>query len=44
MVVYNDVSGPYRNIYLRELKYFITFMDDYSMITWTFLMKDRKFL
>lgn len=41
-IVYSDVWGPSSIISLFGFKYFITFMDDYSRVTWVYLLKNKS--
>ncbi|KAL0302731.1 UNVERIFIED_CONTAM: Retrovirus-related Pol polyprotein from transposon TNT 1-94 [Sesamum angustifolium] len=41
-LVHSDIWGPCRFESLREFRYFITFVDDYSRMTWVYLLKDRS--
>lgn len=38
-IVHSNVRGPI-NIFHNKIQYFVTFVDDYSCITWFFLMKN----
>ena len=38
-IVYSDVWGPCPVMSLTEFKYFVTFVDDFSRVTWLYLMK-----
>ena len=40
-LVHSDVWGPCPVMYPNGFKYFITFVDDFSRITWLYLMKSR---
>ena len=40
-LVHNDVWGPSRSTSTLRIRYFVTFIDDYSQCTWLFLMKTR---
>ena len=40
-LVHTDVWGPCRTASTLEFQYFVTFIDDYSRCTWSFLMKNR---
>jgi transposase InsO family protein len=40
MLVHSDVWGPSRVTSKLGFRYFVTFVDDYSMVTWLYLMKD----
>ncbi|XP_077219783.1 uncharacterized protein LOC143853971 [Tasmannia lanceolata] len=39
-LVHSDVWGPARTISLFGFLYFVVFIDDYSRMTWTYLIKD----
>ena len=41
-VVHTDIWGPTRVKSVFDFSYFVTFIDDYSRMTWLFLMKDRS--
>ncbi|KAL0375663.1 UNVERIFIED_CONTAM: Retrovirus-related Pol polyprotein from transposon RE2 [Sesamum calycinum] len=41
-LVHSDIWGPCRFESLRGFRYFITFVDDYSRMTWVYLLKDRS--
>ncbi|KAK4391658.1 Retrovirus-related Pol polyprotein from transposon RE2 [Sesamum angolense] len=41
-LVHSDIWGPCRFESLRGFRYFITFIDDYSRMTWVYLLKDRS--
>ena len=41
-LVHSDVWGPCPTISHKGFKYFVTFIDDFSRITWVFLMKSRS--
>ena len=41
-LVHYDVWGPCLDLSLNEFKYFVTFVDDFSHITWLYLMKSRS--
>ena len=36
-----DVWGPYPVLSPTGFKYFVTFVDDFSFVTWLYLMKSR---
>ena len=40
-LVYTDVWGPSRTEPTSGFRYFVTFIDDYYLCTWLFLMKTR---
>ncbi|XP_077254152.1 uncharacterized protein LOC143893080 [Tasmannia lanceolata] len=40
--VHSDVWGPARTTSLFGFRYFVVFIDDYSHMTWTYLIKDRS--
>ena len=40
-LVHSDIWGPI-NIVSNKFQYFVTFVDDYSHMTWLFLMKARS--
>jgi hypothetical protein len=39
-IVHTDVWGPSPTLAILGFKYFVTFMDDFSRMTWIFLMKE----
>ncbi|KAL0285929.1 UNVERIFIED_CONTAM: Retrovirus-related Pol polyprotein from transposon RE2 [Sesamum angustifolium] len=41
-LVHSDIWGPCLFESLRGFRYFITFVDDYSRMTWDYLLKDRS--
>ncbi|XP_059624064.1 uncharacterized protein LOC132267041 isoform X3 [Cornus florida] len=41
-LVHSDVWGPIKHSSINKFHYFVTFVDDYSRLTWLFLMKDRS--
>ena len=41
-LVHYDVWDPCQVLSLTEFKYFVTFMDDFSRVTWLYLMKSRS--
>ena len=40
-LVHYDVSGPCPILFPIGFKYFVTFVDDFSRVTWLYLMKSR---
>ena len=40
-LVHSDVWGPSPVLSLTGFKYFVTFVDDFSRVTWIYLMKSR---
>lgn len=42
VLVHSDVWGPTRVPSTFGFRYFVTFIDDFSRVTWLFLMKDRS--
>ena len=40
-LVYSDVWGPFPTMSLTGFKYFVTFVDDFSRVTWIYLMKSH---
>ena len=40
-LVHYDVWGPYPIMSPTGFKYFVTFIDDFSRVTWLYLMKSR---
>ena len=40
-LVHYDVWGPCSVLFSIRFKYFITFVDDFSRVTWLYLMKNR---
>ena len=40
-LVHSDVQGPCRVSSIRGFRYFIMFVDDFTRMTWVYLMKDR---
>ncbi|KAK4402403.1 Retrovirus-related Pol polyprotein from transposon RE1 [Sesamum angolense] len=41
-LVHSDIWGPCRFESINSFRYFITFVDDYSRMTWVYLLKDRS--
>ena len=41
-LVHSDVWGPCPVMSKTGFKYFVTFVDDYSRVTWLYLMKSRS--
>ncbi|CAN1815372.1 Retrovirus-related Pol polyprotein from transposon TNT 1-94, partial [Linum perenne] len=41
-VIHSDIWGPMRVKNLHSTRWFITFIDDHTRMTWTFLMKDKS--
>ncbi|KAK4390000.1 Retrovirus-related Pol polyprotein from transposon TNT 1-94 [Sesamum angolense] len=41
-LVHSDIWGPCRFESINGFRYFITFVDDYSRMTWVYLLKDRS--
>ena len=41
-LVHFDVWGPCPVLSLTRFKYFVTFVDDFSRVTWFYLMKSRS--
>ena len=41
-LIQSDVWGPCPVISATEFKYFVTFVDDFSRVTWLYLMKSRS--
>ena len=41
-LVHYDVWGPCLVLSLTGFKYFVTFVDDFSRVTWFYLMKSRS--
>ena len=41
-LVYSDVWGPCPVVSSTGFRYFVTFVDDYSRMTWLYLMKNRS--
>ncbi|CAN1338667.1 Retrovirus-related Pol polyprotein from transposon TNT 1-94 [Linum perenne] len=41
-IVHSDVWGPTKVKNLNGARWFITFIDDHTRITWTYLMKDKS--
>ena len=41
-LVHYDVWGLCLVLSLTEFKYFVTFVDDFSRVTWLYLMKSRS--
>ena len=38
-LVHYDVWGPYPVLSPTRFKYFVSFVDDFSLVTWLYLMK-----
>ncbi|KAK8956812.1 hypothetical protein KSP39_PZI000126 [Platanthera zijinensis] len=41
-LLHSDVWGPYKTTSISGFRYFITFIDDYSRMTWLYLLRDRS--
>ncbi|KAK8921120.1 hypothetical protein KSP39_PZI020446 [Platanthera zijinensis] len=41
-LLHSDVWGPYKHTSISGFRYFITFIDDYSRLTWLYLLRDRS--
>ena len=41
-VIHSDVWGPYRIKTVTEKRWFITFIDDHTRVTWVFLLHDKS--
>ena len=41
-LIHSDIWGPSRTTGLCGSKYFVTFIDDYSRLTWVFILKNRS--
>lgn len=41
-IIYCDIWGPYSKPSLDGSHYFLTIVDDYSRVTWTYLMKTKS--
>lgn len=41
-VVHSDVWGPAPTVSLSGFKYFVTFVGDYSQVTWVYLLKSKS--
>jgi hypothetical protein len=39
-IVHSDVWGPFSSS-LDDFKYFVTFIDDFSRVTWVYLLKSK---
>jgi len=42
MVIHSDVWGPANNISLNDKRWFISFIDDHTRVTWIYLMKSKS--
>jgi hypothetical protein len=40
-IVHSDVWGPSLVVSLSVFRWFVIFIDDYSYITWVYLLKDK---
>ena len=40
-LIHSNVWGPCSVMSLTGFKYFVTFIDDFSLVTWLYLMKSR---
>ncbi|KAK8925796.1 hypothetical protein KSP39_PZI018370 [Platanthera zijinensis] len=40
--VHSDIWGPYKITSVFGYRYFVTFVDDYSRVTWLYLLRDRS--
>jgi hypothetical protein len=41
-LIHSDVWGPSRVKHVTGARWFVTFIDDHSRVTWLFLMKDKS--
>uniref|UniRef100_A0A2N9FV09 Integrase catalytic domain-containing protein n=1 Tax=Fagus sylvatica TaxID=28930 RepID=A0A2N9FV09_FAGSY len=41
-LVHSDIWGPARTTSLCDARYFVTFIDDHSRLTWVYVLKDRS--
>ena len=41
-LVHSDVWGPYSTSSMNGYKYFVTFIDCFSRVTWLYLMKNKS--
>lgn len=41
-IVHSDIWGPSRFASLSNAKWFVTFIDDHTRLTWVFLMKEKS--
>ena len=41
-IVHVDVCGPMRTIGLKGERYFLLFVDDFTRMTWMFLLKNKS--
>uniref|UniRef100_A0A2N9ERL8 Integrase catalytic domain-containing protein n=1 Tax=Fagus sylvatica TaxID=28930 RepID=A0A2N9ERL8_FAGSY len=41
-LVHSDIWGPARTTGLCDARYFVTFIDDHSRLTWVYVLKDRS--
>ena len=41
-VVHSDIWGPSRVDSFDGYKYYVTFIDDYSRVTWVYLLKSKS--
>ncbi|KAK8921170.1 hypothetical protein KSP39_PZI019934 [Platanthera zijinensis] len=42
ILVHSDIWGPYKITSISGYRYFVTFIDDYSRMTWLYLLRDRS--
>jgi len=41
-LVHSDIKGPSRASSIKDFRYFLIFVDDFSRITWLYLLKERS--
>lgn len=41
-LIHSDVWGPCPVLFKSEFRYFVTFIDDYSRVTWLYLMRNKS--
>lgn len=41
-IVYSDICGPMENVYLARSRYFLLFIDDYSRMTYVYILKNKN--
>ena len=40
-IMHSDICGPMQTTSIRGCKYFLTFIDDYSIKTWVYFLKHK---
>jgi hypothetical protein len=42
VLVHTDVGGPSRMVSLSSYRWFVCFIDDFSLTTWVYLLNDKS--